>query len=284
MVDHQVKVICKCIPGFERICISECEEKLDISESGTDIRGRIYFHINISKISTLQTLRSVSHYWVVVSEHENYFSTYENNDDLFAELAQLPTKLCWKNAMKTWKEFKMKYEVRPPRKYPENKTEEITNGDVNGDSVNGDKECGKPAEKAKDQLPRKDLTNIDPLTAGESLSFRATAYRTGKHKFGSMQAAHHLGGGVNDLFHWIVDMTKFDIEIVLYIRNDDMTIGIQLTKDDQANRNITHFGPTTLRASISYNLLKYAQVAPGNHIQYCFDFHTVSQKERCSYL
>jgi len=282
----QVKIVCKCIPGFERISLNECREKLEIDEGGTEMRGRIYFNININNISTLQKLRSVSHYWVVVSEKENYFSSFENNEDIFADLVQLPTKLCWKNALRTWREFKMKLETKPAKKVNHVKTENgdlsngvIDKGDLTVKAENGDfsnevidkgdltncdmKNLKIDNETIKDQ-PKKDLTEIDPLTAADLLSFRATAYRTGNHPFTSMDTARHFGSGINDTFEWKVDMTKFDIEVVLYVRDSSLTVGIQLTKDDQASRNITHFGPTTLRASICYGLLKFAEVAPGD--------------------
>ena len=108
-----------------------------------------------------------------------------------------------------------------------------------------------------------DLSNIDPLTAGEKLSFRVTATRTGKHNFTSMESALHLGAGINEMFLWKVNLTSFDIEVVVYTLNNSLSVGIQLTKDDQSSRNITHFGPTTLKANISYCLQKFVRVSEG---------------------
>ena len=104
----QVKIVCKCIPGFEGIAAKECEERLHVIASSV-IRGRVYFDLNISEISHIRKLRSVSHYWVVVSEQPEYFSAFETNEDIFLSLSNLPNELCWKRALRTWKLFKLSY-------------------------------------------------------------------------------------------------------------------------------------------------------------------------------
>ena len=78
-----------------------------------------------------------------------------------------------------------------------------------------------------------------------------------------MESAVHIGAGVNEFFNWKVDLTKYDIEVVARIINNSISIGIQLTRESQSLRNITHFGPTTLKANISYCLLKIANIGIG---------------------
>lgn len=42
--------------------------------------------------------------------------------------------------------------------------------------------------------------------------------RTGStHKFGSPEAARQFGAGVNEMFRWPVDLTSFDLEVLLCI-------------------------------------------------------------------
>ena len=90
-----------------------------------------------------------------------------------------------------------------------------------------------------------------------ALSFRATCYRTGKHHcFQSPAAAAHFGGAVQDYFGWNVDLTNYDIEVVLCIESSDIRVGISLTNQSLHRRHITHFGKTTLRPTIAYGMLR----------------------------
>uniref|UniRef100_UPI00398E50CF tRNA (guanine(6)-N2)-methyltransferase THUMP3 isoform X2 n=1 Tax=Pristiophorus japonicus TaxID=55135 RepID=UPI00398E50CF len=89
------------------------------------------------------------------------------------------------------------------------------------------------------------------------LRFRVTCNRAGeKHSFTSMEAAREFGGAVQDLFQWKADMTKFDVEILLNIHDDEVVVGIALTEESLHRRNITHFGPTTLRSTLAYGMLR----------------------------
>ncbi|XP_078596175.1 tRNA (guanine(6)-N(2))-methyltransferase THUMP3-like [Branchiostoma floridae x Branchiostoma japonicum] len=97
--------------------------------------------------------------------------------------------------------------------------------------------------------------------------FRVTCNRGGaKHSFTSMDAARHFGGGINDDLGWPVDLTKFDIEVVLNIYGDQVTVMIALTKGSLHRRNIQHFGPTTLRSTIVNSMLRIANVQAGEVI------------------
>lgn len=94
--------------------------------------------------------------------------------------------------------------------------------------------------------------------------FRVTCTRTGnKHGFSSPEAAAKFGGGINDWFGWRVNLSNPDIEVLLNIVNGNVVIGIALTKESRGKRNITHFGPTTLKSSIAYCMLQLANIQPG---------------------
>ena len=96
--------------------------------------------------------------------------------------------------------------------------------------------------------------------------FRVTCTRTGNnHSFSSPEAAAKFGGGINDWFHWRVDLSNPDIEVLLNIVNSNVVIGIALTKESRGKRNIAHFGPTTLKSSIAYCMLQLANVQPGGN-------------------
>lgn len=51
------------------------------------------------------------------------------------------------------------------------------------------------------------------------LHFRVTCYRSGKHSFGSQDAAWHFGGRLQDQFNWVVDLSNYHLEVVLGIRD-----------------------------------------------------------------
>ncbi|XP_048462140.1 THUMP domain-containing protein 3 isoform X1 [Rhincodon typus] len=87
--------------------------------------------------------------------------------------------------------------------------------------------------------------------------FRVTCNRSGeKHNFTSMEAAREFGGAVQDFFKWKADMTKFDVEILLNIHDNEVVVAIALTEESLHKRNITHFGPTTLRSTLAYGMLR----------------------------
>jgi len=89
------------------------------------------------------------------------------------------------------------------------------------------------------------------------ISFRVTCTRTGrKHVFSSNDAAGALGAGLNEKFGWKVQMKDFDLEVLLRIHGDSTEVGVALNRESKFKRNITHFGPTSLRPTIAYALLR----------------------------
>uniref|UniRef100_A0A0A9XVA7 THUMP domain-containing protein 3 n=1 Tax=Lygus hesperus TaxID=30085 RepID=A0A0A9XVA7_LYGHE len=97
------------------------------------------------------------------------------------------------------------------------------------------------------------------------IKFRATCYRSGKkHSFDSNAAAMHFGGQINDDFHWTVDLTRWDINVVLVIEDHSGYVTFGLTKESFHRRNIQNFGPTTLRSTLCYSLLRYAEPRTGD--------------------
>ncbi|KAI8491215.1 THUMP domain-containing protein 3 [Branchiostoma belcheri] len=116
--------------------------------------------------------------------------------------------------------------------------------------------CADPSSDSQDKSTSAvtpEAENHGPLKP----KFRVTCNRGGaKHCFTSMDAARYFGGGINDDLRWPVDLTKFDIEVVLNIYGDQVTVMIALTKESLHRRNIQHFGPTTLRSTIVYSMLR----------------------------
>ena len=101
-------------------------------------------------------------------------------------------------------------------------------------------------------VKKKTSVPVNPLMPG----FRATCYRTGlKHCFKSPEAQIYFGGAIQDYFGWNVNLKNYDIEAVLDINDDHLTFAIALTHESRHKRHIAHFGPTTLRPTIAYNML-----------------------------
>lgn len=90
------------------------------------------------------------------------------------------------------------------------------------------------------------------------LTFRVTCTRSGrKHSFTSQDAARSLGAGIVGHFKWKVNLTQPQVEVLLNIYDNSAVICIALTREAKFKRNIVHFGPTTLRSTLAYGLLRY---------------------------
>ncbi len=118
-----------------------------------------------------------------------------------------------------------------------------------------------PVQPGSSPSPPKSTTHDCKPAAEPKPTFRVTCTRGGrKHTFSSMDAAGQFGAGIGQYFGWSVKLKDPDIEVLLNIMGDSATIGIALSKEGLFKRNITHFGPTTLRSTIAYGLLRYSHL------------------------
>ncbi|XP_023232413.1 THUMP domain-containing protein 3-like [Centruroides sculpturatus] len=210
------------VTGFETVAKEECEEKLTCSAKIE--RGRIFFDIPFSRVSEALTLRSVDNVYVLMTELKE-FEFPDEKEQVFDKLKKLICEIDWPTGLNVWKKIS---------KYENRSLEELF-------------QC-KLTPEVSEQGDEKSL-NIP--------KFRVTCNRSGKnHCFTSMEAAAEFGGAINDLFHWKVAMKNYDIEVVLTISETKLYVGIALTKESLHCRNLEHFGPTSLRATIAYNLLR----------------------------
>ncbi len=105
-------------------------------------------------------------------------------------------------------------------------------------------------------FPDSALPNIDD--ASSPITFRVTCKRSGRvHSFTSMDAAGCLGAGLVARYDWKVQMKGYHLEVLLSISGDSLTIALRLNTVSMFKRSISHFGPTTLRSTIAYGLLRY---------------------------
>ncbi|XP_068730111.1 tRNA (guanine(6)-N2)-methyltransferase THUMP3-like isoform X2 [Montipora capricornis] len=277
--------------GFESVAAGECKEKLG-STSVREGRGRIYFEIPVNSFPEIKTLRSVEHLFVVVKEFQGNNELLDCfSPEILEKFYKLPQELKWDLALSLWKQFTgyggilFKRELPPDEvKFEALSAEHVVKKDCQDtrkDGVdwnvteNDNREA--PAKRRKhnnedcDKEEEFDCTLKKYIPSGsESLMlprFRVTCTRTGKkHTFSSPEAAAKFGGGINDWFGWPVDLSNPDVEVLLNIVESNVVIGVALTKESRGKRNIAHFGPTTLKSSIAYCMLKLANIQTGEVI------------------
>uniref|UniRef100_A0A3P8TIR3 THUMP domain containing 3 n=1 Tax=Amphiprion percula TaxID=161767 RepID=A0A3P8TIR3_AMPPE len=251
--------------GFEHTAAEEVKEKIGVDARISKDRGRIYFPITTDKLFQVHLLRSVDNLFVVVEEYDHY-QFKESKEETLTELQQLASKLPWTDALEVWKLNRTLKKKKGHRKGG-NAAKVKPNSDAS-DTVAADAEqheLPQVLSTAEDQttvesVPEMETCERDSQEAAPEakvIKFRVTCNRAGdKHSFSSNEAARDFGGAVQEFFQWKADMTKFDIEVLLNIHNEEVVIGIALTEESLHRRNISHFGPTTLRSTLCYGMLR----------------------------
>ncbi|KAG9353261.1 hypothetical protein JZ751_017837 [Albula glossodonta] len=262
--------------GFEHTAAEEVKEKIGADARISKDRGRIYFDITVDSLPQVHHLRSVDNLFVVVEEYTNY-QFKDTKEETLEDFQKLASKLPWTNPLEVWRQNNSVKKKRCRRKGGssskarananssrkdgveavtleteslrlESEMPENASGELEGDPTLEDGASGEADN------------NAEGREEGESeqlLKFRVTCNRAGdKHTFTSNEAARDFGGAIQDFFLWKPDMTKFDIEVLLNIHNNEVVIGIALTEESLHRRNITHFGPTTLRSTLAYGMLR----------------------------
>lgn len=239
--------------GFENVALEECREKFGSSTTVVTSRGRIYCNISPDQFHVLRLMRSIDNINLIsdVITDLGFQSSSEENKDVDLELIKQHVTNCdWKKYLEIWKRcvnfsgilFPTQEEYQESLNIKLKKKEPLVNG-------------SSEQENVKDN----NLVESDSV-----LKYRVTCYRSGKHSFMSMEAARDYGGKLQDLFLWLVDLTDYDLEVILNIIQNQAYVALALTKESMHKRNITHFGPTTLRATVCYNLLHLAEPKVGD--------------------
>uniref|UniRef100_A0A8C8RLH5 THUMP domain containing 3 n=1 Tax=Pelusios castaneus TaxID=367368 RepID=A0A8C8RLH5_9SAUR len=285
--------------GFELTAADEVKEKLGSQSRISKDRGKIYFETSVENLSQVHRLRSVDNLFVVVQEFTDY-PFKETKEDALKDLEDLAKKLPWTDPLKVWKlNTNLKKRKTKPKKQNQQSVaskEKLNDDGVKdkGDQKDADEELlGHPqntldlksgdqnTEKTQEMIPAdnqsdgKDefqTTSENENKSGDcrkgeaedqKLKFRVTCNRAGdKHSFSSNDAARDFGGAVQEYFQWKADMTNFDVEVLLNIHNNEVVVGIALTEESLHRRNITHFGPTTLRSTLAYGMLRLCDPQP----------------------
>ncbi|XP_060897902.1 THUMP domain-containing protein 3 isoform X2 [Labrus mixtus] len=258
--------------GFEHTAAEEVKEKIGVDTRISKDRGRIYFPITTDKLFQVHLLRSVDNLFVVVEEYDHY-QFKGSKEETLMELQQLASKLPWTNAMEVWKlnrTLKKKKGYRKGGNGTKVKPNSVATNVLVPDSEH--QELPQEMSATESQTKVESTPDVESCTQEAApqdkvIKFRVTCNRAGdKHSFSSNEAARDFGGAVQEFFQWKADMTKFDIEVLLNIHNEEMVIGIALTEESLHRRNISHFGPTTLRSTLCYGMLRLCKPQPSDVI------------------
>ncbi|XP_032369780.1 tRNA (guanine(6)-N(2))-methyltransferase THUMP3 [Etheostoma spectabile] len=251
--------------GFEHTAAEEVNEKIGVDARISKDRGRIYFPITTDKLFQVHLLRSVDNLFVVVEEYDHY-QFKESKEETLMEMQQLASKLPWTKALEVWKRNGTLKKKKGYRKggngikvKPNSEATDAAVADTEQQELPQAASAAECLTKAENTADMETSTQELEETAPEAkpIKFRVTCNRAGdKHSFSSNEAARDFGGAVQEFFQWKADMTKFDIEVLLNIHNEEMVIGIALTEESLHRRNISHFGPTTLRSTLCYGMLR----------------------------
>ncbi|XP_022709535.1 THUMP domain-containing protein 3-like isoform X1 [Varroa jacobsoni] len=219
------------VSGLESMAREEIKEKLSLY--GQTSRGRVWFTVPNDRLEEIWKLQSVDNLFVVMHRvHHAKFVEDEERDlnYLYGLVANLP----WKKNIEVWRRVRA----------PEQNLDRIFafEGQPPGQGASG---CDLEG------LPR----------------FRVTCNRTGpNHKFTSMQTAAKVGAAINDAFRWKVDMKNFNLHIIVNICSKKVDFLIGLTATSLHHRNLIDFGPTSLRSTIAYNMLRLCRIRPSEII------------------
>ncbi|XP_017568165.1 THUMP domain-containing protein 3 [Pygocentrus nattereri] len=249
--------------GFEHTAAEEVHEKIGAVARVSKDRGRIYFEITTDNLPKVHHLKSVDNLFVVVEYYENY-QFKDSKEEALLDFQQLASTLPWTNALEVWKMNNSVKKKRSRRRGAANSKPKPSSDASDPEKLQTEPEALQEKDEQKDACAEQET---DPQTEQDSetqeqaenkpLKFRVTCNRAGdKHSFTSNDAARDFGGAVQEFFQWKADMTKFDVEVLLNIHNNEVVIGIALTEESLHRRNITHFGPTTLRSTLAYGMLR----------------------------
>lgn len=224
------------ITGFEDVAVEEVSMKL--FSNARRGRGFVRFEVDLAKIPEALQLRSVDNFYVIVYDYDLEGLRCASQDVALDMIRKEISRINWKTAVECWQL-------------------------AHGGEVPGGVEAVK--ERMREFVRDGEC---DPQTSS-SFSFRVTCNRAGEkshHSFSSMDAARALGGRINHIFGWRPDMENFDMEVLLNIRNDTMLVMVALNRESLFKRNVSAFGPTTLRSTICYCMVALAHPIRGEVI------------------
>ncbi|RZF41572.1 hypothetical protein LSTR_LSTR000286 [Laodelphax striatellus] len=275
--------------GFEGIALEECIEIFGNEVKCCRSRGRIFFNIvsDAENIYKLRKMRSVDNLYQIISTEKIDFDGKDKDVDL-STIKDIVNRYDFKQDIPVWASCMAYLGIAFPTSEQSQRALAVNNilkekagsankkegeadvkveGSESIDSLKNDcDEIKLDKVKINEELPsnKEELDQYLRDNELNVLKFRATCNRVGKHSFSSMEAARDFGGQLHDNYMWLVDLKYYDLEVVLNICDYEIYIGLALTRESMHKRNITHFGPTTLRATLCHNLLRFARPQIGD--------------------
>ncbi|EFP08444.1 hypothetical protein CRE_18297 [Caenorhabditis remanei] len=230
-----VELCAAVVTGFEKVAAKEIAEKLPVISCEWN-RGNARFSLDLKKVPDTLKLRSVDNLYVVFYENSIEGLTKMNREEALKTIQKQISFCNWKLAIDAYQ-------------------------------LARDKEINGGSERIVEQMRQFIEQKVNCQVTGQSPKFRVTCRRCGEkeiHKFSSMDAASKFGAEINNAFGWKCSVKQFDIEVVLRIEKDNITVMMALNEESLFKRNICSYGPTTMRSTICYCMLHLADIKPGD--------------------
>jgi len=248
-LDDEFTIAATTPTGFEKYALSEVKEKLLVT-SFDIVQGKIYFKIDRHSIDKLHLLKSVDNLYLVVKHFHEYKYDADKEEEL-KKIAAIPSEMPWSNVIAFWR-LNQTHCTKKDRFLTEKSKEAAAE---------------KKALKKQRDADRKEEAwrKLKPVSGEEDISFRVSAHRVGKKQsITSPEAESKFGGALNDATHWKVDMVNYSVNVNMNLGASSLTILISLTGSSLHRRNISHYGITTLRGTIAYNMARVCKIQPGD--------------------
>ncbi|XP_046597419.1 THUMP domain-containing protein 3 isoform X1 [Neodiprion lecontei] len=244
--------------GLEWQAVDECKEKVDTTLHVVKERGKIYFNIRLDQFSKVKEMRSIDNIFLVSDVRQFNFSEDDGETDLTLLKNAIEKDLRLEKGLEAWKAMTGFRGKLYPKQEEFKDADKLLKAEKNQppeDAVVGDVRKGRKRGR-------------DPSLSSEEdiLKYRVTCERTGSHAFESGQVARVIGGELQDKYFWLVDLTMYHLEVICNLVQNELATCLRITHESKHRRNIIHFGPTTLRATVCYSLLRLANPKPGDII------------------
>ncbi|CAI4228400.1 unnamed protein product [Auanema sp. JU1783] len=216
------------ITGFEEVAQQEINR---FDPNAQTRRGAVCFSTDISNIPECLKLRSIDNlHAILYSEEMKNLQSMENSEAL--RQIKLTTKYVnWAEGIEYWQT-------------------------AFGEEISGGSQGLMVKMKTYEE------TGVNTEITADVPTFRVTCNRTGEkelHQFSSMEAARVMGAELNNMFGWKPNMKNFNIEVILSVRNETVTVMISLNAKSLFCRNIIAFGPTTMRSTMCFCMVSLVQ-------------------------
>nr|XP_012221452.1 PREDICTED: THUMP domain-containing protein 3-like [Linepithema humile] len=254
------------VTGFEWEAYDECKEKFGKDMQAIKRRGRLYFNIDWDQFAKVQEMRSIDNIFIIGDMIT--FDTFENNKE--ADLQKIKDhvhkSVHLEKAMNAWKSATnflgkiyptIEEHAAEKEKALATKVEELK---MSKEKDPLDWDCSEL------ETPKGKKRGQDPSESKEDdvLRYRVTCERSGKHAFESKDVAMVIGGELQDKYHWMVDLSMYHLEVVCKLTDGELLMHLRVTHESKHCRNIVNFGPTTLRSTICYSMLRLANPKLGD--------------------